>query len=75
MYFKINWWQLIFYEIAVFSLGVLVATRWHLIIRDYSYLFFSLLIICGIYTIVVLKNQVIFKDEENSSEGQDAKGV
>jgi hypothetical protein len=72
MYFKIKWWQLIFYEIAVFSLGVLLATRWHLIFVDYTYLFTFLLVACGLYTILVLKNQVVFEDEESSSEGQDA---
>ena len=73
MQFKIKWWQLIFYEISVFSLGVLVAIRWYLNIRDYNYLFFFLFIICGVYTVIVLKNQLIFEDEEDSSEGQDAK--
>ncbi len=75
MYFKINWLQLIFYEIAIFSLGILVAIRWYLVVRDYSYLFFFLFIVCGVYTIVVLKNQVTFKDEKDSGEKQDTEGA
>lgn len=75
MQFKVKWWQLIFYEISVFSLGVLVATRWYLNIRDYDYLFLFLFVVCGIYTIVVLKNQLVFNDEKDSSKRQDAKRV
>jgi hypothetical protein len=72
MYFKIKWWQLIFYETAVFSLAALLATRWYLIFKDYTYLFIFLLFACGIYTILALKNQVFFDHEESSGEGQDA---
>jgi uncharacterized membrane protein len=68
MEFKIKWWQLIFYEVSIFSLGVLVAIKWYLNIREYNFLFFLLFIICGIYTISVLKNQVKFEDEEDSSK-------
>lgn len=75
MYFKIKWWQLIFYETAVLSLGILIATRWHEFFSNYTYLFLFLLFSCGIYTILVFKNQVIFNDEKSTSEGQDAEEV
>jgi hypothetical protein len=68
MEFKIKWWQLIFYEVSVFSLGALVAIKWYLNIKEYNFLFLFLFIVCGIYTIIMLKNQVNFKDEEGDSK-------
>ncbi len=72
MYFKIKWWQLIFYEIAVLSLGILITTRWYAFFSRYIYIFLFLFFSCGIYTILVFKNQVIFNNEESTGRGQDA---
>ncbi len=58
MTFRIKWWQLFFYELALFSLGVVMAVRWRLFFNDYAYLFFAIFVICGGYTLYALVKQV-----------------
>ncbi len=58
MTFKVKWWQLFFYELAFFSLGVAATVRWRLFFNDYSYLFFGIFLVCGAYTVYALSRQV-----------------
>jgi hypothetical protein len=68
MIFQIKWWQLIFYETAVMSLGIIVGACWNSFFSDYLYFFLFLFAICGGYTLNFLTNQVFFNDEENNSK-------
>jgi xanthine/uracil permease len=67
MIFQIKWWQLIFYEMAVMSLGIIIGAYWNSFFSNYLYLFLFLFAVCGGYTLNFLTNQVDFKDEK----GQD----
>jgi len=58
MHFKIKWWQLIPYEIAVLSFGIIIGSYWHYFFVDFLYLFLLLLLICGGYVIYVFAGQI-----------------
>ncbi len=62
MFLKIKWWQLIFYEVAVFSLGALIAIKWYEVLSDYIYIFAFLFLVCGVYTIYIFKDQIFFNE-------------
>lgn len=66
MKFQIKWWQLIFYETAVFSLGVVVGANWNNFFENYLYLFLFLFAVCGGYTLYFLTKQVSIDEEDYS---------
>lgn len=57
MQFKIKWWQLIFYETAIISLGIILGAYWSWFFSDYLYLFLFLFAVCGGYTLYFLIKQ------------------
>ena len=71
MYLKIKWWQLVFYEIAVLSFGVIIATYWHLIFRDYLYIFIFLFVTCGAYTAYLFAKQIEIVDDEFEDKSEE----
>jgi len=60
MIFKIKWWQLLFYETAVISLGIFIGTHWSDFFADYLYLLLFLFAVCGIYVVHLFVNQAEF---------------
>ncbi len=58
MYFKAKWWQLLFYETAIISLGIIIGTKWGYYFEDYLYFFLFLFAFCGGYALYFLINQI-----------------
>ena len=58
MSFRIKWWQLIFYEVAVISFGIIIGTQWEYFFTNYLYLLLFLFAVCGGYTLYVLVKQI-----------------
>ncbi len=66
MYLKIKWWQLIFYEIALVSLGIIIGAYWEFFFSDYLYFLLFLFAVCGGYTLYIFTNQ--FETSDNKKE-------
>ncbi len=58
MKFRLSWWQLIFYEIAVISVGLIIGAHWHSFFAKYSYFLLFLFAACGGYVLYVLVRQI-----------------
>lgn len=58
MKFKLNWWQLFVYELAVLSLGIFIGVQWKSFFSDYLYLLLFIFIVSSIYVVYFLVNQV-----------------
>ena len=58
MRFNLNWWQLLFYEAAVISLGIIIGAYWSDFFSDHLYLFLFIFAVCGAYVLYVLTEQV-----------------
>jgi hypothetical protein len=57
MKFKISWWQLFIYEVAVLCLGIFVGVQWHDFLRDYLYLLMFVFVVFSVYVVYFLVNQ------------------
>jgi hypothetical protein len=57
MKFKISWWQLFIYEVAVLSLGIFVGVQWKDFFSDYLYLLVFVFVVFSIYVVYFLVNQ------------------
>ncbi len=58
MKFIIKWWQLIFYETALISLGIIIGVLWSDFFADYLYILLFLFAICGAYVLYAFVNQM-----------------
>jgi len=58
MKFKLYWWQLIVYEFAILSVGLIIGARWHSFFAEYSYFFLFLFAGCGGYVLYILAKQI-----------------
>ncbi len=57
MAFKIKWWQLFIYEVAVLALGIILGAYFSDILSDYLYLAMTVFVISSIYVVYFLINQ------------------
>jgi hypothetical protein len=57
MKFKISWWQLFIYEVAVLCLGIFVGVQLHDFLRDYLYLLMFVFVVFSVYVVYFLVNQ------------------
>ncbi len=58
MKFIIKWWQLIFYETALISLGIILGVLWSDFFSNYLYLLLFLFTVCGAYILYAFVNQI-----------------
>jgi hypothetical protein len=58
MNFKLKWWQLFIYELAVLSLGVFIGVQWKNFFSDYLHLLLFIFIVSSICVVYFLVNQV-----------------
>ncbi len=58
MIFKLTWWQLLIYEVAVISLGIFIGANWSYFFVDYLYLLIVLFAVAGLYILTALTGQV-----------------
>jgi len=57
-YFSFRWWQLMLYEIALFSLGVSVTGIWQDIFIPYALTFLFIFVCITPYIIFIYLNQI-----------------
>ncbi|MEA2092870.1 MAG: hypothetical protein U9P61_02805 [Patescibacteria group bacterium] len=57
MNFKISWWQLFIYEVAVLCLGIFVGVQWHDFFSDYLYFLLFVFVVFSVYVVYFLVNQ------------------
>jgi hypothetical protein len=58
MTFKIKWWQLFIYELAVLFLGIFIGVQWKDFFSDYLHLIMFTFIVSSIYVVYFLVNQI-----------------
>jgi len=63
MKFNLKWWELLVYETALLSLGVLIGAKWSHIFSDYLYLLLIVFAVLGGYILYALMNQIDFGEK------------
>ncbi len=58
MQFKLKWWQLLCYETAVISLGIIIGAFWSDFFSDYLYLLIFVFAVFGAYILYLLTQQI-----------------
>lgn len=58
MNFKIKWWQLVFYEISLISLGIIIGVLWNSFFINYLFFLLFLFALCGGYVLYSFANQL-----------------
>jgi len=58
MYFKLKWWQLLLYEIAIISIGIFIGTKWHQFFSGYIYSLLFVFFVCGAIVLYFIFNQI-----------------
>ncbi len=58
MSFRVKWWQLFFYEIAVLSLGIVIGAHWHGFFENILYPLLLVFLFAGGYVLYALTKQI-----------------
>ncbi len=58
MNFKVKWWQLVFYETALISLGIIIGTLWNSFFANFLFFLLFIFAVCGGYVLYTFINQL-----------------